>query len=107
MKPKTSVLMDIYSQSLKSSKWTKTLPNEISDAFFDNPLTDGLHETSLILARAYFGEEWIDLVESVVWLDELTAMRPITFTRENGEKMTVSSMEQLCDYLVEFEGWEK
>lgn len=106
-KPSVSILRLLAEQSERSNKWTKTLPNEISDAFFDNPITDANQQSVMILARVYFGDDWVDLVESVLWLDELTSMRPITFTHPNGDTHTVVSLDQLCDYLVEIEGWQQ
>lgn len=107
MKPSVSVLRELAKQSERCNKWTAKLPNEISDAFFDNPITDTMQRSVMILAKECFGEDWVDLVESVVWLDELTDERPITFTRPDGEKRVVSSFDELCDYLVSEEGWLK
>lgn len=104
-KPSVTVLRQLAEQSARGNKWANSLPNEISDAFFDNPITDTKQRAAMILACAYFGDEWVDLVESVIWLDELTSMRPITFTHPNGGVRTVVSLDQLCDCLVEFEGW--
>lgn len=104
-KPSVTVLKLLAEQATRCNKWTAKLPNEISDAFFDNPITDTNQQSVMILARAYFGDEWVDLVESVIWLDVLTDERPITFTSEDGSVRKVSSFEELCDYLVKNEGW--
>jgi hypothetical protein len=103
--PSVTILRKLAEQFARANEWTAKLPNEISDVFFDNPITDAYQQAIAILSVAYFGYEWVDLVESVVWLDELTEARPIKFTRTNGDVHTVSSLDQLCEYLVEFEGW--
>lgn len=106
-KPNVKTLVKLAEQAKICNEWSKGLPNEISDAFFDNPMMDAMHKSWMILAESYFGDDWVDLIESVVWLDELTIERPIYFNNLDGSNHKVTNLDELCEYLINVEGWEE
>lgn len=99
-KPSVTVLRQLAEQSARGNRWANSLPNEISGAFFDNPINDSFSKSWSILVKAYFGEDWHDLVENIIWFDNETEI-----TREDGSVHVIGSLNELCDYFVEFQGW--
>ena len=104
MKPSVSVLRELHAQIKKAGDWISNVPNEISDAFFDNPYTDGLSEALAVMMRAYFGEDDAELFYDVIFCGVIDG--GLTIDRD-GYRFNITSFDELCDYLVTEEGWLK
>lgn len=101
MKPSVTALKDLHDKLRVGAEWVKTVPNEISGAFFDNPFSESNYNAVVVLGKSYFGEDW-EMVENII-LDSGWPSKesPITF---NGV-IKVASFEELREYLIKVCGW--
>lgn len=103
MKPKTSTLRMLHKHLSKADEWIAKVPNEINDAFFDNPFIDGYYKSLFELIKVHFGEEYWYSVDWFLteWHEGLSAISPC------GKEIKINSIDDYCEYLIKHEGWEQ
>ena len=102
MKPKTSTLRILHDHLSRADEWLEKVPNEISDAFFDNPFVDGYYKAISDLIKIHFGDDhWYSVDWFLIeWHVGLSVVTPC------GKELTINSIDEYCEYLVKYEGWE-
>lgn len=81
--------------------WVERVPNEVSAAFFDNPLSESLMEQTTLLMHALFED---NLYHEVEWFlyewksDADVTLRTITYP--DGRQVTINDLTEFCNYLI-------
>lgn len=103
MKPKTSTLRVLYEHISKADECLDRVPDEISDAIFDNPYINGYYRALEEIIKIHFGEEhWYSVDWFLTeWKEGLGVRSPC------GVDLNINSIDEYCDYLIKYEGWEK
>lgn len=103
--PSVKTLVTMRKLSDDANRWLNQVPNEINDAFFDNPFVNALENTITAMMVECYGEDLEPVISDVVRGAPLSENNAITFTHDDGERYRVASMDELCDYLIQHRGW--
>lgn len=96
-----TLIEQLQHAKLCGDTWVERVPNEISAAFFDNPLSESLMEQTTLLLHALFDD---NLYHEVEWFlyewdsDADVALRTITYP--DGKAVIINNVADFCDYLL-------
>lgn len=96
----TELLKALYDQQKQGEDFLNSLPDSVMEAFMDNPLINNLN-ASLWDLMNFSGLD----VPVVSWVLYCWFYSPSDKYVHDGEEYSFDSIDQLCEFLREKEGW--
>lgn len=96
---KEDILRKLLIEHRSGYLWIDSIPADIKDSFFDNPLVDSLHSQIKILMNAVFTEQ--ECTEISIYLEKYELSG-----HNNGVYFKVNTDEELIDMMKVFYKWD-
>lgn len=100
---KIKLLENLIAAQKKDDAFYRSLPNQVSDAFFDNDSMNAKDEQIMLLLNTVFTEREMEFVEWFLyeWVDGHMEIKD-----EGGERFVFGDRNDAMVYLADYEGWK-
>lgn len=94
---KKQLLKQIYQNHSDADAWLDRVPNEISNAFFDNPYVVAMGRNEDMLTRYVFTEDEMGWVDWILW--EWRHNKSLQFSVNDRELISTDDLDTLLDIV--------
>jgi hypothetical protein len=98
--PSVAALKAIYDEYSTGNIWIRSVPHEVSEAFFDNPYANSQDNLIHKLIRLHFGELFLE-VEWLMYEWEAG----LEVGNGDGVHHEINTPEDYYEYLIKYENW--